>query len=66
MKNLRDGENYFNYMYNLIKGGEAKSIFKVLCKKYRQESLKPFSSWQLFESLRFIDEKNEEVANKTE
>lgn len=51
---------------NKLSAHEAKSIFKVLQKKYEQEKLKPTSTWKLFQQMEDICRKQEQVKPKIE
>lgn len=51
---------------NKLSAHEAKSIFKVLQKKYEQEKLKPVSTWKLFQQMEDICRKEDEVKPKVE
>ncbi|XP_055854727.1 myb-like protein V [Episyrphus balteatus] len=51
---------------NKLSAHEAKSIFKVLQKKYEQEKLKPSSTWKLFQQMEDICKKQEECKPKIE
>ncbi|XP_055923073.1 uncharacterized protein LOC129953714 isoform X2 [Eupeodes corollae] len=51
---------------NKLSAHEAKSIFKVLQKKYEQEKLKPSSTWKLFQQMEDICKKQEEFTPKLE
>lgn len=51
---------------NKLSAHEAKSIFKVLQKKYEQEKLKSSSTWKLFQQMEEICKKQEDVKLKLE